>query len=66
MAANIIEKLNHYYKIDSYQTTEGLFELWESKKYGDTVSAIVTLSGEYIGRTWESLPDFYHNEWLEA
>ena len=38
---------------------EGLFELWESKKYGDVAPAKVTLNGDEVGETWDSLTDFY-------
>ena len=58
---NII--LNHYHKIDEMQTTDGTFALWESNRHGDTAKAVVTLNGEYLEKTWESLHSFYENEW---
>ena len=57
-----IERLNHHYKIDEIQVMEGKLELWESKKYGDERKAIVTINGEIIGKTWESLNTFYEEE----
>ena len=53
------------YRIDEMQVTEGKLELWESKTYGDEAQAYVTLNGELIGRTWETLADFYYEDYLE-
>lgn len=43
-----------YYRIDKF----GLFELWESEKYGDEVPAKVTFKGQIIGETYDSLENF--------
>lgn len=48
-----------YYRIDKARYTEGLFELWESKKFGDEAPAKVTLNGIEVGETWDSLDEFY-------
>jgi hypothetical protein len=51
-----------YYKISEMRTAKGLFELWESKKYGDEVAAKVTLCGIEIGETWNDLRTFINDE----
>ena len=53
-----------YYKISEARVMEGLLELWESNKYGDEAPAkVVTLNGKEIGETWESLMDFYTEDY---
>ena len=60
----IIKK--HHYKIDEMQTMYGKLELWESEKHGDEAPAIVTLNGSIVGKTWDSLADFYEEEMEDA
>lgn len=52
----------HYYKIAELHKPEGLFELWESKHYGDEVVALVTLNGNITGSTWDDLYIWYDEE----
>lgn len=54
-----------FYKISEMRTTDGLLELWESKKYGDEVAAVVTLNGRKIGRTFDDLRTYYYDEYLQ-
>ena len=49
---------NRRYRIDQRRRPEGLWELWESKRHGDEVPAIVTLNGEIFTKTWEGLDEF--------
>ena len=56
--------MNGYYRIDKARYMEGLFELWESKVFGDEAPTKVTLNGVEVGETWDSLAVFY-NEYYE-
>lgn len=51
-------KMKGYYRIDSSRGVKGLYELWESKKFGDEIACAVTLNGQEIDSTWDNLRDF--------
>ena len=54
-----------YYPVDSMKVPEGTLVMWESKLYGEEARAKVTLNGKEVGTTWETLVDFYFNDWKE-
>ena len=48
-------KHDTHYRIATRTTMFGVFELWESKKYGDEMPADVWLNGAKVGATWDDL-----------
>lgn len=52
-----------HYVIDTLRNEYGLFELWESRKYGDLVACVVTLNRNIVGTTFETLTEFIENEY---
>lgn len=59
MGMTILERLNEKRTIiDEKTECDGLWQLWESNKYGDEREAIVTLNGQMIGKTWDGLFTF--------
>lgn len=56
--------MNNYTKIDQRHTEYGLFELWEHKVKGDTVSCVMTLNGESVLKTYDTL-DIAIKEYLD-
>lgn len=55
-----------YYKLSERHTAKGLFELWESEKYGDEVPSIVTLNGIEFSATFDTLDEFLQLFLFEA
>lgn len=53
--------LKGYYKIDNKFTIYGMYELWEDKILGDTKAALITLDGVPVGKTFDSLTDWLHD-----
>lgn len=60
------KETKNWYRVSSLHTTEGLFELYEHKTLGDEMPGMVKLNGEIIAHTWDSLSEFYINDWLTA
>lgn len=52
-----------HYVIDTLRNEYGLFELWESRKYGDLDACVVTLNRNIVGTTFETLTEFIENEY---
>ncbi len=55
-----IYEMKGYTVIDEVKKPEGLYQLWESNRFGDEVAAPVTLNGERIGETYDRL-----EEWID-
>lgn len=52
-----------YYKIDEKMTAHGKFELWENNICGEDVPAVVTLNNIRVGKTWDDLSTYIHDNY---